>query len=199
MIRDARDDDRDALSRICLETGADGGDATGRHADDRMLGDVFALPYTELDPAVALVVVDDDDEPVGYCVGTPDTAAFAADWATRWTPEIERRWRGLTLRDADAWLVETARHPERMVREAAAGHPAHLHIDLLPAAQGAGWGRRLVRGMLARVRERGAAGLHLGVSARNANARAFYDRIGFRVLQQDDGGLLLGIPTDADV
>jgi len=60
-----------------------------------------------------------------------------------------------------------------------AGHPAHLHIDLLPHWQGKGWGRGLISAFLAGLRDAGVARVHLGMAAANVDARAFYDRLGF--------------------
>jgi ribosomal protein S18 acetylase RimI-like enzyme len=78
--------------------------------------------------------------------------------------------------------------------------PAHLHIDLLPELQGQGFGRQLMRTVLAELHRRGIPGVHLGVSPTNLPARAFYRKIGFRPLPSDAGdGTLLGIRTDAVV
>lgn len=44
-LRPARETDRAALYRICLETGASGQDATHLYADPLILGHVYAGPY----------------------------------------------------------------------------------------------------------------------------------------------------------
>ena len=58
-IRPARPGDEPALYAVCLRTGADGDDATDRHRDPRLLGEVYVGPYLVLEPALAFVVADD--------------------------------------------------------------------------------------------------------------------------------------------
>ncbi|GHS89166.1 hypothetical protein AGMMS50218_14780 [Actinomycetota bacterium] len=95
----------------------------------------------------------------------------------------------------DAVLVRRLHHPEEIApADVLAQYPAHLHIDLLPRAQGGGLGRRLITALADALRERGVPGVHLGVEARNTGARAFYARIGFTVAHQDEGGALLVLP-----
>ena len=45
-----------------------------------------------------------------------------------------------------------------------ARYPSHLHIDLLPRAQGQGHGRLLIESLLDLLRAEGSGGVHLGVS-----------------------------------
>ena len=72
-------------------------------------------------------------------------------------------------------------------------YPAHLHIDLLPSAQGQGWGRALMDRFLAQLRAAGVAGVHLGVATVNLRAVAFYARLGFCVLRADEETQILGM------
>jgi ribosomal protein S18 acetylase RimI-like enzyme len=71
-------------------------------------------------------------------------------------------------------------------------YPAHLHIDLLPEAQGKGWGRALIDALLAALRNRKVPGLHLGVGGANTGAIAFYKKLGFAVLAENTWGLTMG-------
>ena len=187
------------MSLICARTAADGGDATAEFTDSELVGDVFAVPYLLLEPDCAFVVTDDDDRAVGYVVGTPDTADFVARYESDYLPGFRERWGGLDpVGDRETWTLGAGLDPARMLVPAVRDFPAHLHIDLLPEAQGSGAGRALVRTVLRAVRERGAHALHLGVSATNANARGFYARVGFTPVSPDDP-TTLGIPTDAPV
>jgi ribosomal protein S18 acetylase RimI-like enzyme len=68
--------------------------------------------------------------------------------------------------------------------------PAHLHIDLLPEAQKQGWGRKLIERFIANLRTHGVTGVHLGVGAKNTNAIAFYERVGFTCMAASEGGRL---------
>ena len=77
-------------------------------------------------------------------------------------------------------------------------HPAHLHIDLLPEAQGRGLGRSMIRAFLDGLKAAGVRGVHLGVSPTNTAARAFYSRLGFTPLDPPGAtpGVILGRSTD---
>jgi ribosomal protein S18 acetylase RimI-like enzyme len=76
----------------------------------------------------------------------------------------------------------------------AADYPAHLHVDLLPRAQGSGHGRQLVDHLLSRLRAMGVLGVHLGVDADNERAIGFYRHVGMRPVRQKPGALILGMP-----
>jgi ribosomal protein S18 acetylase RimI-like enzyme len=87
--------------------------------------------------------------------------------------------------------------PERMLLPELAGHPAHLHIDLLPAYQGRGFGRLLIQHLLASLADAGVPAVHLGMTPGNVAARAFYERLGFTEIPVPDAGSVtyLGRPT----
>jgi ribosomal protein S18 acetylase RimI-like enzyme len=69
-------------------------------------------------------------------------------------------------------------------------YPAHLHIDLLPRAQGHGMGRKIMMVFLERLRELAVSGVHLGVSKKNLNATQFYQHLGFKKLEEYEFSML---------
>jgi ribosomal protein S18 acetylase RimI-like enzyme len=85
-------------------------------------------------------------------------------------------------------------HPVPTDPALAADYPAHLHVDLLPRAQGSGNGRRLVEHLFSRLRAMGVRGVHLGVDADNERAVGFYRHLGMRPVRRQPGALLLGMP-----
>ncbi|WP_461038258.1 GNAT family N-acetyltransferase [Streptomyces mayteni] len=187
-IRGYRPADRDALHEICIRTGFQGGDATGRFREPAILPTIFAEPYAELEPELVFVA-DDGDGVLGYIVGTADSVRYYADFRERWLPTLADRFPALPASsagepaDPDEDLRNLLHHVELMlVPEIAAEYPAHLHIDLLPPGQGRGLGRRLMTAFLDTLRSRGVPGVHLGMSPANTRARAFYDRLGFTPL-----------------
>jgi ribosomal protein S18 acetylase RimI-like enzyme len=181
--RPYRPADRSALYDICVRTGLAGGDARGHYADDDLLPNIYAAPYVEFAPDLAFVV-DDGARAVGYVVGTADTAGYAQWFARRWLPALVERYPPLAgpPRTEAEHMIDNLYHPERMVLPELAGHPAHLHINLLPGHQGAGHGRKLITTFLAALRAKGVPGVHLGYDERNIAARRFYDRLGFAEL-----------------
>lgn len=192
-IRRAGLDDLAALREVCLRTGDNGVDATGRWSDDGLLPDVYLEPYLRYPDGLAWVV-DDGAAPVGYLIAVADTAAFARWWERAWVPVFAERHGRAPAADDERWLFDGGLRPELMTRDAPLGdYPAHLHIDLLPRAQGRGFGRRLMRALGEELLRRGVPGVHLGVGGQNTAAIAFYDHLGFTVLRPGgDGGALLG-------
>ncbi|KAI0453715.1 hypothetical protein F5B21DRAFT_271041 [Xylaria acuta] len=63
---------------------------------------------------------------------------------------------------------------------------ATMHIDLLPAWQGRGWGRQLIDRFVTSVQSSGqdyGQGEHIGVAGENSKVVPFYERVGFRVIE----------------
>ena len=180
MIRRYRPgDDDEAAYDVCLRTGDSGRDATGQYDDPALLGHVYVGPYLALAPAFAFMLVDEADAVVGYTLGTPDTAAFARACESSWWPPLRARYANPPERPTDAELVALIHHPPAIDTSVVAEYPAHLHIDLLPQAQGAGQGRSMMERLLAEFGTAGVTGVHLGVSAQNVRAIGFYERVGF--------------------
>nr|WP_240529926.1 GNAT family N-acetyltransferase [Streptomyces mangrovisoli] len=191
VIRPYRPSDRDDLFDICVRTGELGGDSRAIFPDLELLPSIFAAPYAELEPELAFVV-DDGDRAVGYIVGTADTPTFVRRFRDEWLPGLVDRYPAPTAepRTPDEVMVHLMHTPERMLVPELAGHPAHLHIDLLPSHQRAGYGRELMDTFLAALAARGVDRVHLGMVTANTPARAFYDRVGFTVLPVRDPGPL---------
>ena len=187
MIRPAVPEDQATLYEICRRTGDAGGDASALYADPDLLGEIWVGPYLELEPELAFVATDNEG-PAGYVLGAADTAAFEARCERDWWPRLRLRvpdpadTGGLT---PDQQLHRMIHHPPATDPGVLVEYPAHLHIDLLPRAQGHGVGRRLMETFLGTLRRRGVGGVHLGVDPRNHNAIGFYTRLGFARLEPD--------------
>jgi ribosomal protein S18 acetylase RimI-like enzyme len=198
-IRPYRPDDRDALYDVCVRTGHEGGDAREIYPDPDLLPDIFAGPYTALEPDLAFVL-DDGRRAVGYIVGTADTEAFVRAYRDEWLPALRARYQEPAGPPATPTerMLDLMFHPERMLVPELAGYPAHLHIDLLPGHQRAGHGRTLMDTFLAALRAKGVPAVHLGLAPANTGARAFYERLGFTEIPVDDPTITyLGRPTAA--
>ena len=203
-IRPYQPADREGVSLVCLRTAAGGGDATGVYSDDRLMPEVFALPYVDYAPELAFVV-SDGRRVLGYVLGVADTAAFIEWWKREWAPGFAARHpspgrpTGQEPSFTEAELIDAGTDPERMRIAELDEYPAHLHIDLLPELQGQGYGRRLIDTLRTALAARGVPAVHLGLDAANTGARAFYDRLGFHELPSSrPEAPLLGISTAVD-
>jgi len=196
-IRHYQPGDAPALYQICLRTGDRGEDATGHYTDPDLLGHVYVGPYLALAPRFAFVL--DDGAPVGYALGVPDTAEFARACERSWWPPLRQRYPDPAdvpahQRTPDQQVAALIHHPPIPGPALLARYPAHLHIDLLPQAQGRGHGRALMTRLLAALAEAGASGVHLGVAAANRRAIGFYRRLGFAEVERSPGGLMMAMP-----
>lgn len=194
LIRPFRSGDEPALAEICLKTADAGADGTGVLDDDDLWAEIFVLPYVARHPDLAFVVEAEDGRMVGYIVAAPDTKAFEAWFGAEWWPTHAERWpRPATEATRQDAIVLYAYGRQSGSQPFGDAFPAHLHIDLLPEAQGHGLGRRLIDTLVAELRRRGVAGLHLVASADNAGAVAFYPRVGFTALPSPDGARAFGM------
>jgi len=188
-VRAYRPADRAALYAVCLATGADGQDASGTFRDPLLLGHRYVGPYLDLEPRLAFTL-EDALGPCGYVLGTADTDAFHRAFVDEWLPPLRERlpepgpdparWS-----EDDRLLAEL--HAPTLIAPADLGaYPGHLHIDLLPRAQGRGHGRRMVATLTTALVGRGCVGVHLGVSRWNDRAIGFYRSLGFAVVPAVD-------------
>lgn len=192
IIRPYRATDLPTLADICLDTGDAGAGARGLFRQNTLLGDVYAVPYAQHDPSLAFVV-DAGGVAVGYVLATADTTAFNAWFRQEWWPSVRSRYAADATLTRDGAVLATATAIGGKPVPYAEEYPAHLHIDLLPQAQGGGFGRRLIETELAALRSRGVPGVHLVASAANTNAIGFYDRLGFTRLDSPPEAAAFGM------
>jgi len=186
LIRPARAGDEAGAYHVCLKTGDHGRDGEALYRDDPdALGRIFVGPYLAFEPRLALIL-EDEQGICGYALGALDSRAFYARYESEWRPDLCRRFPE-PVGDPQTWtpsrqIHHLYHHPDYYCPEPYAEYPSHLHIDLLERAQGRGYGRRMLEGVMETLREMGSPGAHLGVSVRNTPAAGFYRRLGFREL-----------------
>jgi GNAT superfamily N-acetyltransferase len=153
-------------------------------------------------------VVEGDRLPKGYVLAAVDTAAFNRWMETQWLPILRYRYPRpfpSAQSEEEQNLITRIHHPlvpsglgpmdtglNPPIPPWLASYPAHLHIDLLPELQGQGWGRALMETLLEELWSRGCPGVHLGVSACNTGAFAFYTRLDFSIVQREPWGFTMG-------
>jgi ribosomal protein S18 acetylase RimI-like enzyme len=190
LVRPYAPSDRPAVRRICHRTGFLGEPADWMWRDEASFADAFSGYYTDHEPESASVA-ELDGEVVGYLLGCRDSRR-ATDPAVVIARSVVRR--GIALRPGTAptiWrsvadlVTDVARRrvvPSDYGLDPAtlAAYPAHLHINLLPAARGSGVGSRMVRAWLDQLRREGVPGCHLTTMVENTGAVAFFEAMGLR-------------------
>jgi ribosomal protein S18 acetylase RimI-like enzyme len=185
-IRLARAGDQPGAYRVCLETGDHGRDGTSLYVEDPdALGRIFVGPYLAFEPQLSLIL-EDTLGICGYALAALDSAAFYGHYETEWRQRLCAQFPSPAGDPAD-WtpaqhVYHAYHHPDYFCPDPYEAYPSHLHIDLLPRAQGRGFGRRMMEQAMDLLRRRGSPGAHLGVSVLNSRARAFYAHLGFREL-----------------
>jgi len=183
-IRPARPGDENGAYYVCLKTGDYGKDGEPFYRKDPdALGRIFVGPYLAYEPELSLIL-EDEQGICGYALGAFDSRSFFKAYETEWRPGLCARFpepqgdpaRWTRLQHVHSWY----HHPDYFTPEPYAAYPSHLHIDLLPRAQGRGYGRRMLEQVMDELRKRGSPGAHLGVSTANMHAFGFYQRLGFR-------------------
>ena len=200
VLKQAQRADAPGAYRVCLKTGDHGKDGEPFYRDDpNALGRIFVGPYLKFEPELSLILRDHHGV-CGYALGALDSRTFYERYEKEWRP-------GLCLRfpepdgDPAQWsrvqeIYHVYHHPDYFCPEPYEQYPSHLHIDLLPRAQGRGFGRRMLEQVMAKLQERGSPGAHLGVSMLNTSAIGFYEKLGFRELTRTgsakDGVIYMG-------
>ena len=194
-IRPTEFGDLDAMYAICVATGDAGADARAMYTEQDLLGHIYVGPYVMMESGFGFVLeasTGDAAEVLGYAVAAADTAEFEAECEAAWWPALRRRYPAVEsppTEDSDAGLIAMIHAPEPTGAELLAEYPAHLHVDLLPDAQGLGAGRKLMQAVEDELRARGAPGVHLGTDPANVRSQGFYAHIGYRRLAPGELGI----------
>ncbi len=193
-LRHARPEDRAAAYRVCLMTGDSGRDATHLHQDPDALGHVYVGAYLAFEPTFAFVL-EDAAGVCGYTLGALDSRRYYQRYREEWLPPLQAQRpapqgdRATWTRDQQLWHLY--HHPDIFLPAAETTFPSHLHIDLLPRAQGRGIGREMMRVLLGALTAHGSPGVHLAMALDNHRAARFYAQLGFRELARNADTLYL--------
>lgn len=185
------------LMNICLKTGNDGADGTALYSDPWFIGQLYVLPYVIRCPELCSVVLS-SEIPVGYILGTGDTVNFYRWMEDEFLPPLRLRYPADMKCKSDIERFFLARmHADRTTVNVSAGYPAHLHINLLPEAQGQGQGTRLIDRFTGQLKEQSVSGVYLHTGADNRAAISFYGKQGFAQLETGPGSVKMGLKLDS--
>jgi ribosomal protein S18 acetylase RimI-like enzyme len=191
-IRPARVGDQGGAYYVCLKTGDYGKDGEPFYREDPdALGRIFVGPYLKLEPELSLIL-EDAEGICGYAFAAFDSRSFYDRYEREWRPQLVAEF-PMPSGDRSKWTRAQHVHswyhePDYFTPEPYDEYPSHMHIDLLPRAQGRGYGRQMMENLMTKLRELGSPGAHLGVSAVNVPAQAFYKKLGFHELTRTGAG-----------
>jgi GNAT superfamily N-acetyltransferase len=176
----------EALFSISLATGHVGGDASHLYEHPKLMGLIYSAPYAVLEPGLVQVALDGTD-PLGFVLGSVDTDAWENRLETEWWPRLRSVYRDPGPVAQPEWTPDQRRvhmihHPARVPAEIKNRYPAHVHLNLMPRAQGAGIGSRLLDRWLGLIAATSPEGVHVGVNRQNSRAVRFWARHGFSEL-----------------
>jgi len=192
-IRKYHPSDIISLYKICLLTSNKGKDIELFKDEPDLLGHLFVGPYVSYEPDLCFVLTN-NYEPCGYILGTKNSENFYYQCEKEWFPLLRKRY--LLPEQSDTSrvaLLKRVLHKGHKQRENYDLYPAHLHIDILPIAQGKGMGKKLMDEFLNELKSQKVPGLHLEVGKANENAIQFYKHYGFEVLKDYEYSLVMGI------
>ncbi len=193
VIRPYKKSDLPALYEICLKTGDSGKDATNLYKDSLLIGHFYAAPYAVFHPELTFILAE-NDKPIGYIIGTNDSQSFYQITEKEWFPPLRGKYPLPKESDSslDARIIRLI-HKGHVPKPELLSYPAHLHIDILPEGQGKGMGRKLIETFRNKLVELKVPALHLEVGKRNTNAIQFYEKTGFKVINEYEYSIAFGI------
>ncbi|KAF5353036.1 hypothetical protein D9757_011853 [Collybiopsis confluens] len=181
-IREARESDADALSRVCLLTANGGESADDLHDFKELPGLTYAVPYVKLPTTFGFVLVDESSgETVGYTLAARDTREFERYAAEHWWPDLAKKYPpSLAQKPADREFMQLFRDMHSKSEARVAYGAANMHINILEPYQHQGWGSKLVGRIIGELRKGDpSGGVTLGMDPRNLGVKAFYEKFGF--------------------
>ncbi|MGV8912151.1 MAG: GNAT family N-acetyltransferase [Rhodoglobus sp.] len=192
QIRQAGLQDLPGTYRVCVQTADAGGDGSALYGNHDLLGHIYVGPYLVGQPDLAFVIADEHGV-AGYVLGAADTRLFEEWQESEWWPVLRDQYLPTQGATRDDELIAQLHSPVRAPEAVIERYPAHLHVDLLPRAQGAGLGRAILETLFDALRARGVQGIHLDVGEDNHNAISFYRHIGFVELSRGTDSVYMGM------
>jgi hypothetical protein len=188
-IRPYRPEDREAVRRICCDTGFRGNPIDPIFSDRELFADFFTSYYTDYEPESATVAVDKESgEVVGYLLSSlrfrycPFRKSIIL--LTRVIP------RGLFRYLAFQYNKESRRFLYWVVFRSAAQTPkvprraAHYHINLLQKYRTGPDVRGLMFRFFRESKERGARAIYGQIQITDDRRNHFFERYGFHILDK---------------
>lgn len=181
------------LYDISIKTADYGNDGTHLFNYPFSVGQYFSAPFFQFEPSLCSIALDYENKPSGYIVGTSNTILFNSWLNTNWLPPLQSFYS-----IAQAKSEEEQRIISKILKGKGqglwehSGYPAFLRIDLLPSIRRQGIGRSLIETYLTKLYNMKIPGVHLRIPSHNGNVIGFYEKMGFKLLEDTSKGYFMG-------
>jgi GNAT superfamily N-acetyltransferase len=197
IVRKYRPEDRDAVRRICYDTGLMGRPIDPYFGCFELFADYWMNYYTDYEPESAFVA-ELGGRVIGYLVGCKDTSVQREMQGKAIMPQIRRKLFRFGYKVdrrffALMWRYVRTMWRREFVDEPINEYPAHLHMNLAEGYRSGGIGSKLLAAYLEYLRANGVKGLHLGTTSYNKLAVPFYKKWGFRLVSESPFTMYDGI------
>ncbi|NLL56428.1 MAG: GNAT family N-acetyltransferase [Clostridiales bacterium] len=170
-IRKYQDKDKNNLRKICIETAPPQKNEKG----EKLLTLLYNDYYTEQEKDNCFVLVDQDDNAVGYIICAQDFDSYKKVFVEKYLPKVRK----LSFAKYLEKLISLNTYEKWLAKD----YPSHLHIDILPGFTGKGSGSMLIETLFEHLKAKGVKGIMLGVGYKNKRAIKFYKKHGLKVLK----------------
>lgn len=96
----------------------------------------------------------------------------------------------LNLKELDEVKAERFPTSNREMERFYPEYPAHIHIDILEKYTGNGVGSKLMKALIEILKEEKVPGICVLVDTNNKRAVRFYEKMGFKVFEENPGVML---------
>jgi len=160
--------DRERVRMICKQTAFD-----DYKKDPKKLESVpvmFNDYFTEYEPEYIFVIADDEDNAVGYIICSANYEQFVKANKTVFTERL------LEIAPGEVNYLNNFLDCLEKIKD----RPIHMHLDMLEQCRRQGFGTRLIRTLMAKLKEDGHDHLSVCCANRKAASYALCMKLGFR-------------------
>ncbi|MBQ8210260.1 MAG: GNAT family N-acetyltransferase [Clostridia bacterium] len=170
-IRPYCNDDCENVRYVCLN--ADGPCRMSKRGKNFILN-VYCNYFIEKEAGNCFVAADENGKAIGYILCAENFDRFYESYVNEYVTRL-KKYEFSHRRSAFRSIESQQKYKE--------DYPAHLHIDILPEYQHMGLGRKLMDALCNHLRDKGVKGIVLTVWKGNDNARRFYEKYGFTLIE----------------
>jgi ribosomal protein S18 acetylase RimI-like enzyme len=191
IIRECRIEDIKDLSNVALRTAMAGKDGQDFFYNKDLISQYYCEPYIRYDSQYCFTV-EENNICCGYTVGTSNSYEFYKWFNETWLVKLRDQYLNCKSISSEEDRILQLIKEDVEIPDYLKQYPAHLHINLLDTMQGKSIGKKLILTLLQKFAEDNIKGVHLGVQIDNLRAIGFYKHLGFKVIEEQPWGYVMG-------